>query len=100
MMEQEQEQKKELDQEHHSRGGDFAIGFFGTIGVGLTCTVFGAFGNSAIAGAAIIAVVLLLIGAFYAFARGRGFIGVGILSLLAIPLLVLGACAVMLSGLH
>ena len=90
-----QEQKQET--KYHSRGGDFAIGFFGTIGLGLFCAMFA---GPAKVGAMIVAVVFPLIGAIYSFIKGRGFIGVGILSLLAIPLLLLGACAVMLSGLH
>lgn len=75
-----------------SKVGDFLLGFIVApiVPVGVSLAVNGP-------GVWVAAVALLIAGAVYAFMRGRRFIGIGILSLLLVPLLAFGACLLMLT---
>lgn len=71
-----------------SRGLDFCLGLFGTLLLAGLCAACCAGARNAIP--AIVGGGVLLLGAIVSFFCRRGFIGVGILSVLAIPLLLLG----------
>jgi hypothetical protein len=79
--------------------GDFFLGLFGAL---LVVIVAGAIAAAAPGSGSIMIslignAILLLAGIVHFFRRGRRFIAIGMISILTIPVLLLGACAIMFS---
>jgi hypothetical protein len=89
-------------QDYYSAGGrkvaDFFLGFGGTVLLGVIAGVVAAASPNTGIVSAIANLILLVAGVVYFFRRGRRFIAIGIISTLTIPLLALGACAIIFVG--
>lgn len=105
---------KQKDEYYTNSGrkvGDFCLGFFGIwivmIGISTILSWFsGLFGgftsfvNIFYIPGLILDIVFVVFGITLSFRKGRRYIGIGIISSALVPLLVFGACLIVLSGLN
>jgi hypothetical protein len=77
--------------------GDFFLGLFGALLVAVVAGAIGGAAPSALTISLIGNAILLLAAIVHFFRRGRRFIAIGMISILTIPVLLLGACAIMFS---
>ena len=80
--------------------GDFFLGFFGALMVVVIAGVIGAAAPGSAAISVIGNLVLLIAGIVHFFRRGRRFIAIGMISIIIIPVLLFGACAILMTGFH
>jgi hypothetical protein len=82
----------------HSNGGDAGIGILCGLAYSLIVWILGGLLNYSI-GYFVIAVLIYIVGVFLAFFKNRNYIGIGLLIILAIPLIIFGGCALILTNL-
>lgn len=103
---------KDSNQDYYTEKGrkisDFFIGFFGIIIAGIVITsffsLFLSFGtgyyNTDLLGFStpILLLILGVVATVLSFAKGRRYIGIGIISSVLVPLLIFGACLLVIFG--